>query len=108
LIGPNLLRRFILHVEYLDEDQFSFLIGLKGASLGLLNWKASSLLSVSYSLGFVDLNPLGVFLPWPLWVSLDSGKCRRTASTDSPGHDAYCLFLMAVIHCGFVGNPAAA
>ncbi len=87
---------------------FSFLISHNGASSGLLNWKSSLLSIVSFSLGFVDLNPLGVFFPWPLWVSLDSGKCRRTASTDSPGHNAYCLFLMAVIHCGFVGNPTAA
>ncbi len=87
---------------------FSFLIGLNGAFSGTLNWKSSSLSIDSFSFGFVDLNPLGVFLPWPLWVSSDSGKCRRTASTDSPGHEAYCLFLMAVIHCGFVGNPAAA
>jgi hypothetical protein len=26
----------------------------------------------------------------------------------SPGHDANCLFLIALIHVGFVGNPAAA
>jgi len=80
---------------------FSFLIGHNGASLGMLNWKSSSLSIVSFSLGFVDLNLLGVFLPWPWWVLSDSGKCRHTASTDSPGHNAYCLFLMAVIHCGF-------
>jgi hypothetical protein len=26
----------------------------------------------------------------------------------SPGHDANCLFMIALIHVGFVGNPAAA
>jgi hypothetical protein len=46
----------------LKNIDFSFLIGRNGASLGLLNWKAALLSSVSYSLGFVDINPLGVFL----------------------------------------------
>ena len=92
----------------LQNIVFSFLIGRNGTLPGVLNWNASSLSRVLCYLGFVDLNLLGVFLPWPLWVLSDSGKRRRTASTDSPGHDANCLFLMATIHCGFVGNPAAA
>ena len=83
----------------LQNIVFSFLIGRNGTSSDVLNWNASSLSRVSCcSLGFVDLNPLGVFLPWPLWVLSDSGKSQRTASTDSPGHNAYCFFLMAAIH----------
>ena len=56
----------------------------------------------------VDLNPLGVRRPCPLFVSSESGKWRRTASKVSPGHDANCLFLIALSHVGLVGNPAAA
>ena len=58
--------------------------------------------------GFVDLNPLGVFRPWPLCVTSESGKCFLTASTVNPGHAGNLLFLIAARKVGFVGNPATA
>ncbi len=66
-----------------------------------------SLLSL-VSLGWVNRSPLLTFLPCPFVVLSFSGKCLATAFTVSPGNDAYCLFFIAAIHVGFVGNPAAA
>ncbi len=70
---------------------------------------AGSMFSLSATVGcFVERRPLRVFLPCPFNVSSDSGKCFLTASAVSPGHDAYCLLMMALIHVGLVGYPAAA
>ena len=55
-------------------------------------------------LGWVDRSPLLTFLPCPFVVLSLSGKCLATAFTVSPDHDAYCLFFIAAIHVGFVGN----
>ncbi len=57
---------------------------------------------------FVDRNPLLVFRPWPFDVSSDSGKFLLTVSHVRPGHDAYCLFFIALSHEGLVGKPTAA
>jgi hypothetical protein len=67
----------------------------------------SSSLSI-WGVAFVDRNPLLVLRPWRFNVSSDSGKFLLTASHVRPGHDAYCLFLMALSHDGLVGKPAAA
>ena len=69
----------------------------------------SSLSSSLFTVGdFVDRSPLLVLRSWHLRVSLDSGKCLLTASHVRPGHNAWCLFLIALSHDGFVRKPAAA
>ena len=59
-------------------------------------------------LRFVDHWPLLVFRACPLSVSLDSGKCLAIALGVRPDQDAYCLFLTARSHVGFVEKPAEA
>ncbi len=51
----------------------------------------------------VNRRLLLIFLPCPLCVSSDSRKCFMTASAMRPGHNANCLFLIAVSHVGLVG-----
>ena len=46
----------------------------------------------------VDRTPAGVFFMWPFAVAVESGRYHRTASAVRPGHEAYCLLLMALIH----------
>ena len=77
---------------------------------GRVSFVASLLSSLSplWGVAYVNRNPLVVLRPWPFNVSSDSGKFLLTASHVRPGHDAYCLFLMALSHDGLVGKPAAA
>ena len=68
-----------------------------------------SSMSDSFStLVLVERNPLLVFRTCPLIVSSLSGKYFATALTVRPDHDAYCLFFIAWIHDGLVGEPAHA
>jgi hypothetical protein len=69
-----------------------------------------SLTRLSSQLGLYLVNrwPLLAFQAWCLIVSLDLGKCLATALEVSPGHDANCLFLIALYQVGLVGNPAVA
>ena len=67
-----------------------------------------SSVGVDSDCGLVERRPLGVRRLCPLWVSSALGKWQRTASTVSPGQEEKCLFLMARIQVGFVGNPVAA
>jgi hypothetical protein len=56
----------------------------------------------------VKRKPLGVFLPWPLCVSSELGKCFLAALRVNPGHDVKCLYWMVASHVGLVVNPANA
>ena len=56
----------------------------------------------------VERSPLLVFCPCPFIVSSLLGKYFATAWTVRPGHDAYCLFFISLIHDGLVGKPAHA
>ncbi len=68
-----------------------------------------SLLSLSLLAGvLVEQSQLLVLRPCPFIVSLLSGKYFATALTVRPGHDAYCLFFIALIHDGLVGKPVHA
>ncbi len=66
-------------------------------------------LSSSFLSGvLVERSLLLVFRPCPFIVSSLSGKYFAVALTVRPGHDAYCLFFIALIHDGLVGKPAHA
>ena len=68
-----------------------------------------SLMSESLSTSvLVEPSLLLAFHPCPFIVSLLLGKYFTTAWTVRPGHDAYCLFFIALIHDGLVGKPAHA
>jgi len=56
----------------------------------------------------VERSPLLVFCPCHFIDSSLSGKYFATALTVRPGHDAYCLFFIALIHDGLVGKPTHA
>ncbi len=68
----------------------------------------SSLSSSHLSGVLVERSPLLVFCPCLFIVSLLSGKYFAAALTVRPGHDAYYLFFIALVHDGLVGKPVHA
>jgi hypothetical protein len=69
------------------------------------------MLSLSSSLlsgVLVERSPLLVFHLCSFIVSLLSGKYFAAALMVRPGHNAYCLFFITLIHDGLVGKPAHA